>query len=82
MSVNTKDYSISESKSIKLDSFPTSYNGKLEKEEGLKLLNELTTKMQKLQSLLYADGSKALLVVLQAMDAAGKDSTILPAFHL
>jgi PPK2 family polyphosphate:nucleotide phosphotransferase len=80
MSVNTKDYSVSEGKSIKLDSFPTKYDGKLEKEDGVKLFNELIIKLEKLQALLYADGSKALLVVLQAMDAAGKDSTIRNVF--
>jgi len=80
MSVNIKDYSITERKSIKLDSFPTKYDGKLEKEDGVKLFNELILKLEKLQALLYADGSKALLVVLQAMDAAGKDSTIRNVF--
>jgi PPK2 family polyphosphate:nucleotide phosphotransferase len=74
--MNTKDYAITESKSIKLDSLPTKYNGKLEKEKGLEEFKELLIKLQNLQALLYADGSKALLVVLQAMDAAGKDSTI------
>ncbi len=32
--------------------------------------------MQELQNLLYADGRYALLIVLQAMDAGGKDGTI------
>jgi len=80
MRVNIKEYSMSEGKSVNLDSYPAKYNGDLKKEEGLKLLNELFTKLQKLQALLYADGSKALLVVLQAMDAAGKDSTIRNVF--
>jgi len=80
MSVNIKDYSVPEGKSVNLDSFPTKYNGNLEKEEGLNHLNELLVKLQTLQALLYADGSKALLVVLQAMDAAGKDSTIRNVF--
>jgi PPK2 family polyphosphate:nucleotide phosphotransferase len=80
MSVNTKDYAVTERKSINLESLPTKYNGNIEKEEGLKLLNELFSKLQKLQALLYADGSKSLLVVLQAMDAAGKDSTIRNVF--
>jgi len=80
MNINIKDYLISEGKSVKLDSFPTKYDGKLDKEEGVNLFNELITKLQKLQDLLYADGSKSLLVVLQAMDAAGKDSTIKNVF--
>jgi len=83
MGVNTKDYAIFEGKSIKIDSFNARYNGKIGKEKGLELLDELIIRMQQLQALLYADSSKALLVVLQAMDAAGKDSTIRNVFgHL
>src|SRR5262249_28339333 len=37
-------------------------------------------RMDKLQYLLYADGSQSLLVVLQALDAAGKDGTIRHVF--
>jgi polyphosphate kinase 2 (PPK2 family) len=36
--------------------------------------------MEKLQYLLYADSSKSLLVVLQALDAAGKDGVIRHLF--
>ena len=36
--------------------------------------------MEKLQYLLYADGSKSLLVVLQALDAADKDGVIRHLF--
>ena len=78
--MKTSDYKIDSGKSAKLDSFPTRYEGKLTKEEGLKKLAELTERLQVLQDLLYADGRKAILVVLQAMDAAGKDSTIKKVF--
>jgi hypothetical protein len=37
--------------------------------------------MEKLQYLLYADGSQSLLVVLQALDAAGKDGTVRHVFQ-
>ncbi len=80
MNININDYSITDGKPVNLNSYPTKYDGKLEKEEGQKLLGELADKLQKLQALLYADGSKSLLVVLQAMDAAGKDSTIRNVF--
>ncbi|MDR1932282.1 MAG: polyphosphate kinase 2 family protein [Spirochaetales bacterium] len=80
MSVNTKEYRIDSRKSVELDSWPTRYEGRLGKEEGLETLAELILRLQRLQALLYADGSKSLLVVLQAMDAAGKDSTIRNVF--
>lgn len=40
------------------------------------ILAEHTKKMQQLQSLLYASNKHSLLIILQAMDAAGKDSVI------
>ena len=78
--MNIKEYAITDSKPIKLDSFATKYTGKLDKEKGLEMFDELILKLQELQALLYADSSKSLLVVLQAMDAAGKDSTIRTVF--
>lgn len=59
---------------------PTSYKGKLTKEEGAQLLIKEKEKLRELQEKLYADGSQSLLVVLQAMDAAGKDSMIEHVF--
>lgn len=58
----------------------TSYKGKLTKEEGTQLLIQEKEKLRELQERLYADGSQSLLVVLQAMDAAGKDSMIEHVF--
>ena len=51
-----------------------------EKEQSyLDLANEMA-ELVDLQKRLYADGSSSVLVVLQAMDAAGKDSTIRSIF--
>ena len=58
----------------------TEYNGKLTKDEGEKMLATEKSKLHELQEKLYADGSQSLLVVLQAMDAAGKDSLIEHVF--
>jgi PPK2 family polyphosphate:nucleotide phosphotransferase len=44
-------------------------------------LKENLEAMDALQERLYAEGQQALLVVLQAMDAAGKDSTIRAVAH-
>ena len=41
-----------------------------------KELNEIIEKMQDLQEILYAHDRHAILLIFQAMDAAGKDSTI------
>ena len=58
----------------------TEYNGQLTKDEGKKMLATEKSKLHELQEKLYADGSQSLLVVLQAMDAAGKDSLIEHVF--
>jgi PPK2 family polyphosphate:nucleotide phosphotransferase len=50
------------------------------KERGLKKLEKLTTRLEELQDLLYADHRHALLIVLQGMDSAGKDATIRRVF--
>jgi len=80
MTTNTEDYKIDSNKSIKLDSWPTRYEGKFSKEEAVEETAKLLKKLAELQEVLYADGSQALLVVFQAMDAAGKDSTIKNVF--
>lgn len=43
-------------------------------------LDEMTEEMDDLQRALYAEGKRALLVVLQARDAGGKDGTIRKVF--
>ena len=63
-----------------LKDFDTEYKGKLEKADGKKMLEEEQENLRALQEKLYADGSQSLLIVLQAMDAAGKDSLIEHVF--
>lgn len=74
------DFQVKEGKKFNLKDFDTDYKGKISKEEGETLLQEEKEKLYELQEKLYADGSKSLLVVLQAMDAAGKDSLIEHVF--
>jgi PPK2 family polyphosphate:nucleotide phosphotransferase len=58
-----------------------SYTGKHEThEKALPKIQAHVERMGKLQYLLYADGNRSLLVVLQALDAAGKDGVIRHAF--
>lgn len=72
------DFMVKENFSVKKT--PTQYEGSLTKDEGIVILNEEKKKLRELQEKLYADGTKSLLVVLQAMDAAGKDSLIEHVF--
>ncbi len=66
--------------SVDLRKLETEYKGELTKEDGETLLKQEKGKLRELQERLYADGSKSLLIVLQAMDAAGKDSLIEHVF--
>lgn len=63
-----------------LKDFSTEYEGKLSKDDGKKMLAKEQGKLRELQERLYSDGSKSILIVLQAMDAAGKDSLIKHVF--
>lgn len=47
-----------------------------DKDEVKELLASGVKRLRDLQERLYADGRRSILIVLQAMDAAGKDSTI------
>ena len=62
---------------VKLSSFPTDYSGKIDsKNDGVKLLEKNVKKMEELQDKLYAQDKHSLLIIFQAMDAAGKDGAV------
>lgn len=63
-------------KKFSLKDYDTSYNGTLEKEAGKTELDLTKDKLFKLQETLYAADSHSVLIIFQAMDAAGKDSAI------
>ena len=52
-----------------------------DKTAGKAHLKELNNELESLQELLYAEGQRKLLVVLQGMDASGKDGTIRHVFE-
>jgi PPK2 family polyphosphate:nucleotide phosphotransferase len=55
-------------------------DGGLTKVAGREELERLRLKLDELQEMLYADGRHKVLVVLQAIDAGGKDGTIRSVF--
>ena len=62
---------------FKLSDYPTSAKmDKKLKTEYAELTAKNTQLMSELQEKLYADGREGIVIMLQAMDAAGKDSTI------
>ena len=63
-------------KKVSLDDFSTTYKGENNKEKGIEELEEIKTRLSALQETLYAADSHSVLILFQAMDAAGKDSAI------
>jgi len=62
---------------VKLADYDAGYTGGYAKKSDVKALVKANlARMAELQELMFAEGKHALLIVLQAMDAGGKDSTI------
>lgn len=68
---------VTDGKNFNLEKFDTDYDHKmLTKEQGESLLKEGISQMSELQDKLYAHNQYSVLIVIQAMDAAGKDGAI------
>jgi PPK2 family polyphosphate:nucleotide phosphotransferase len=65
---------------IKLKDIDTRAPGDWDKEETKKKLAEVLQELDELQNLLFAESKHSLLVVIQGMDASGKDGTIRKVF--
>ena len=77
MKIHSKDFRVREGDAVDLDKWPTRaepvYTSKKEYE---KLLEEHVEQLSSLQQMLYASNRYAILLIFQAMDAAGKDGAI------
>ena len=88
MSIDTDDFKVPVGKAIHLKDHYSclipKWSQKLEEKEGkkaakeqaLKLLNDNSKKLVELQELFWASNTYSMLIILQGMDAAGKDSAI------
>jgi PPK2 family polyphosphate:nucleotide phosphotransferase len=75
------EFAVEPDAKVRLSKIDASYTGKHEThEKALPEIQKHIERIDKLQYLLYADGNQSLLVVLQALDAAGKDGTIRHVF--
>ena len=71
------NFKIVDGDKFSLSDYPTLIKTKnIEKEEGVLLIQNDTLELAALQDVLYAENRHAVLIIIQAMDAAGKDSTI------
>jgi PPK2 family polyphosphate:nucleotide phosphotransferase len=77
MSINTKKFVVREDSRVDLKKWPTRVEPFYQSDDDYKkLLKEHVDKLSAQQELLYASNSYAVLLVFQAMDAAGKDGVI------
>jgi len=75
--MKTSKFKVPPGKKVKLSDYRTDYSGDIEsKKNASKLLKANIKKMAELQDRLYAHDRYGLLIIFQAMDAAGKDSAI------
>src|SRR5271154_7037484 len=77
MKIHSKDFRVREGHGVNLEKWPTKVDPVYKsKEEYKKLLEEHVVQLSSQQQLLYASDRYAILLIFQAMDAAGKDGAI------
>ena len=75
--MNNDKFLISEGRKLKLKDYDTGFTGDYSGKDEAKLdLTENIKRLDELQEVLYAQNKHALLIIFQAMDAAGKDGAI------
>jgi PPK2 family polyphosphate:nucleotide phosphotransferase len=76
-----KAFAVEPGNGVRLAALDPSYKGKhVSREDALSEIQKHVARMAELQYLLYADASQSLLVVLQALDAGGKDGVVRHLF--
>src|SRR5271163_2765913 len=77
MKINIKDFRVKEGEGVDLSKYPTIIAPVYTSKENYKeILGEHVAQLSTLQQLLYASNRYAMLLIFQAMDAAGKDGAI------
>ncbi|MEO8301821.1 MAG: ADP-polyphosphate phosphotransferase [Rhizomicrobium sp.] len=77
MKIHPGDFRVLEGKKLKLDKWPTRIKRVYKsKDDYRRMLQAQVGRLDELQQLLYASNQHAVLLIFQAMDAAGKDGMI------
>ena len=77
----TKHYRVAANAKVRLSDHDPAGTEGIEKQAGKAAGEQLIKQLDALQELLYADGRHKLLVILQGVDACGKDGTIRAVFE-
>lgn len=79
--MKTDKFLVNEGSKLDLKKHATDYTADYsDKKKAVEDLQKNVAKIRELQEVLFAEGAQSLLIVFQAMDAAGKDSTIEHVF--
>jgi len=75
--IRSDDFQVPEGKKLNLDKWPTRTKGIYKsKDDYRRMLQAQVGRLDALQQLLYASNQYSILLIFQAMDAAGKDGVI------
>lgn len=76
-SLQIKKFQVKPGQRIRLSEFPTGYSGEtLRKSQAAAMLESGLKHLAEVQEKLYAQNQYSVLIILQAMDASGKDSAV------
>lgn len=73
-------FRVEEGNTVRLDKIDAGFKNKYDQTSAQVEIERYTKRLRELQYLLYAEGKRSLLIILQAMDAGGKDGTINHVF--
>ena len=78
MKINPKDFRVREGTDVDLDKWPTNVANQCTSRNTTitQMLDDHVARLSAQQQLLYASNRHAVLLIFQAMDAAGKDGAI------
>jgi PPK2 family polyphosphate:nucleotide phosphotransferase len=71
-----KRFCVGDGKNFKLKNYPTNNHKELKKKVSKAMLKQGVETMASMQDMMYAQDKRSLLLIFQAMDAAGKDGAI------
>jgi PPK2 family polyphosphate:nucleotide phosphotransferase len=71
-----KRFCVGDGKDFKLENYPTNNHRELKKKVSKAMLKQGVETLASMQDMLYAQDKRSLLLIFQAMDAAGKDGAI------
>jgi PPK2 family polyphosphate:nucleotide phosphotransferase len=74
--IDVKQYNVRPGSTVRLRKFKTGYKGKLTRKQAEKMLEKSREQLARIQDMFYAHNRYSVLLIFQAMDAAGKDGAV------